>query len=355
VSQEFEHITIFAGAGASCAVDQKKYPTTVGFMKDIDHVFKGNRWLSEVRDKLVSMEKSGVLDVEVLLSELASFETTMRRLCEPNGISAFAFRGNRFAQLLNRSVDTQSTLSFIDEVRSHVDSAKTQIENEVYRIYSREPEVGSLNTNWLPLLRTALKLYKNVEVFTTNYDLVIEHAIADLKLAPEFTIETGRQGLPVGLVDMKYWGQSSSADPTSKRGLLTKLHGSIDWSKAGTSGIRLANPTDVTSTKRDMLLFPGFKGIPTQEPFNVFHRHLAATLRKTELVVVIGFAFRDEHINDIFRENLSNEAQISVVDVVDRKSLPFDSRRSFDCISTGFNDQGVRWITEIIKQRGINI
>ena len=48
------------------------------------------------------------------------------------------------------------------------------------------------------------------------------------------------------------------------------------------------------------LLYPGYKGTPTDEPFITMHNKLFLRLNECDEVHVIGFAFRDPYINSIF-------------------------------------------------------
>lgn len=62
-----------------------------------------------------------------------------------------------------------------------------------------------------------------------------------------------------------------------------------------------------------LLIFPGYKGNPEkggQETFSYPHKSLRDELKEAQHFIVIGFVFRDAHINSILREAMrSNEKQ----------------------------------------------
>ena len=63
---------------------------------------------------------------------------------------------------------------------------------------------------------------------------------------------------------------------------------------------------------RNVVLYPGYKGAADNEPFATFHSHFESCLKKTDIIVFIGFAFRDRHINDILESHFSRR-RIEVV------------------------------------------
>ena len=51
-----------------------------------------------------------------------------------------------------------------------------------------------------------------------------------------------------------------------------------------------------------LILYPGYKEVPDEEPFVKFHEHLRAVVQQANAAIFIGYAFRDRHINTILSE-----------------------------------------------------
>jgi len=79
------------------------------------------------------------------------------------------------------------------------------------------------------------------------------------------------------------------------------------------------------------LLYPGYKGVPSKEPFLSFHQTFIDDLldTSTEGAIFIGFAFRDSFINNIIDFALSMKRQsfrIHCFNPVSVSNCPSDSR-----------------------------
>jgi hypothetical protein len=146
----------------------------------------------------------------------------------------------------------------------------------------------------------------------------------------------------MGTLDTQRWLREP--DATSHNGLLTKLHGSVEWSRdeqAGADGtIYLSDPLFKGSDDRHVILYPGFKGLPDREPFGTFHSYFEKILRTASRMIFIGFAFRDDHINRLLRRLNRPECQIVVLNPDEGLSIPLPS----DCyrhISHPFDATGI--------------
>jgi hypothetical protein len=65
-----------------------------------------------------------------------------------------------------------------------------------------------------------------------------------------------------------------------------------------------------------LIIYPGFKGNPEQDGHSAFrfaHAALRNDLGETSTVLMIGFSFRDPHLNDIFREALKTNQKLLMV------------------------------------------
>ena len=96
-----------------------------------------------------------------------------------------------------------------------------------------------------------------------------------------------------------------------------RLHGSMSWIE---NGDRIVNTRDYSLRARGhaghLIIYPGFKGNPERDGHSAFrfaHTTLRGELGETSVVLVIGFSFRDPHINDIFRDALKTNQNLRVV------------------------------------------
>ena len=96
-----------------------------------------------------------------------------------------------------------------------------------------------------------------------------------------------------------------------------------------------------------MILYPGFKGAPKDEPFLAFHNYLEIRLHRADAAVFVGFAFRDEYVNTIIERALISRPDLPfmVVDPVSRfESLPAGLRRRMKHISQPFDAEAVKHV-----------
>ncbi|WP_216360196.1 SIR2 family protein [Sphingobium yanoikuyae] len=143
----------------------------------------------------------------------------------------------------------------------------------------------------------------SVEVFTTNYDLLIEEAF-ELAKAPYFDGFTG--------------GHAPFFDPVTVAGddlparwsRLWKLHGSLGW--------RVENGVVVRSggTESSELVYPDHLkyDLTQKQPYSaLFERLKRFLLTPDTLLLTIGFSFRDAHINAVLDEALAMNANAALM------------------------------------------
>lgn len=148
-----------------------------------------------------------------------------------------------------------------------------------------------------------------LNVFTTNYDLFNEIALETNNiqystgftntLEPFFNINQ----FNYRLVDERN-RYKDKWQPTTKEANLYKLHGSINWIAKG-SKIISSNTND-----GNVIIYPTIlkHQETTQSPYSELFRELSIQLqRPNSTLVVIGYGFGDDHINNIIFQNLLNE------------------------------------------------
>ena len=148
----------------------------------------------------------------------------------------------------------------------------------------------------------------SVEVFTVNYDILIELAL-EAERVPVFDRFVGSYE-PFFHPDSlrhKEWA------PGENYTRLWKMHGSVTWSKKLVDGrVRIirGNPDD----SGEMIL-PSFQKYDEsrQQPYVAFAERLTRFLELDDaLLIVCGFAFGDQHINNLVFEALDNHPRTHV-------------------------------------------
>tara|TARA_E500000318_G_C3564876_1_gene215230 strand:- start:1976 stop:3013 length:1038 start_codon:yes stop_codon:yes gene_type:complete len=135
-----------------------------------------------------------------------------------------------------------------------------------------------------------------VKIFTTNYDTLLEDALA-LCGVPYWD---GFDGGAVAFRSHRFGAQ----EPTSGfRAHVVKLHGSIDWHVDDESRIwRVRDGDTYPAVDRRVVIYPqATKYIATQKDpfasqFDIFRRQLC--LGGGHVLVTCGYSFGDEHINE---------------------------------------------------------
>jgi hypothetical protein len=152
---------------------------------------------------------------------------------------------------------------------------------------------------------------KPVSIFTINYDTLIEDALA-LNKVPYWD---GFSGGAVAHRTIKY------GDDIPKNGFranLIKMHGSIDWYLCDKGHVwRVRDNDRYPKTERRVLIYPqATKYVATQQdPFSTQFDLFRKTLNSanSNVLVVCGYSFGDDHINNEIEFALSKENNKTVL------------------------------------------
>ncbi|MBX3458535.1 MAG: SIR2 family protein [Planctomycetes bacterium] len=162
---------------------------------------------------------------------------------------------------------------------------------------------------------------ERLEVFTTNYDRLIEHAcdMLGIRILDRFvgTLQPAFRSSRVQ-VDLHYDPPGIRGEPRYLEGVLrlTKLHGSLDWRLANNLVVREALPfgaseahpgIPVDSYKTVMIYPNAAKDVETLSyPYADLFRDFAASLcRPNTTLFVYGYSFGDDHINRVIKDMLT--------------------------------------------------
>jgi hypothetical protein len=155
---------------------------------------------------------------------------------------------------------------------------------------------------------------KPVEIFTLNYDLLIEQAL-EQTLTPHFDGFIG--SVEPHFVAASVDGESDFDGPPASWVRVWKLHGSIGWrlSGEGKNSRIIRVPQKQTSDSEDLLIYPSREKYNSsrRQPYVTYQDRLRRFLLSGEaLLVVAGYSFGDQHINEIIFEGLRTNNRLSV-------------------------------------------
>lgn len=147
-----------------------------------------------------------------------------------------------------------------------------------------------------------------VEIFTVNYDVLIEHAL-EIERIPAFDGFVG---------SYKPFFHSDSlrrleAAPGSNWTRLWKMHGSVTWRRLEEDG-RMRVVRGAPDPTGEMI-YPSFQKYDEsrQQPYSAFTDRFGRFLEQDDaLLVVAGFGFGDEHINNLIFGALENRPRTHV-------------------------------------------
>ena len=151
-----------------------------------------------------------------------------------------------------------------------------------------------------------------IEFFTTNYDTLLEDALA----LNQIEYQDGFSGGGVA-----FWMRRNYEPNDSTRAIVTKLHGSVDWHRHEEGALPLLRVRAGDAYPGEggvVMIYPqSTKYLNVQrDPFSeLFQRFRQVMVRNVDRVLIIcGYSFSDEHINAEIENALGHpRSQLTVV------------------------------------------
>ena len=152
-----------------------------------------------------------------------------------------------------------------------------------------------------------------IELFTTNYDTLIEDALALKAIA----YHDGFRGGAVA-----YWDapiNDGSAEPgDAVRARVTKLHGSIDWARVGDRIVRRRIADSYPEGCTNLLIYPQAlkHDFAQRQPFDTLFQRFRTSLKRPvpQVLFVCGYGFGDDHIDQEIEFALNREdSQLTII------------------------------------------
>ena len=183
-------------------------------------------------------------------------------------------------------------------------------EEPILRIDHHESFIDVLFT----VLRAGRQLrVKPIEFFTTNYDTLIEDALALKAIA----YHDGFRGGAVAYWDATI-NDGSTAPDDVVRASVTKIHGSIDWVRVGERIVRRRIADSYPEGYTDLLIYPQTLkyDLAQREPFDTLFQRFRTSLNRLlpQVLLVCGYGFGDDHVDQEMELALNREdSQLTII------------------------------------------
>jgi len=239
-----------------------------------------------------------VSNVEIILNRLRTY----RELIGDNSEREYAgIKGKENAQKLDS--DICSAISKI--VQKDVDMKTTP-----HIVFSQ----------WLKALSSERE--SPVELFTTNYDLFLERAMEQCAV-PYFdgfvgAVQPFFAPEAVEAINTNYDGQYFPPKGWTR---LWKIHGSINWyiiKSPIDNSERISRICSDYTNSTELVIFPSREKYQQSRklPFIAFQDRLRRFLSQGEcLMIVLGYSYSDQHINDIIIQGLKSNPRLAVLSI----------------------------------------
>ena len=272
-----KNIGFFFGAGTSCALN---IPNIAMLTAGIEKNLKGDHLknFKIVRDNL-----KATLGKDVNIEEILNHIRRIREITNEKGDQDFIKVTGEAAKNLDKEICNQ-IYNIIEEAEGKADLTNPR------KFFA-----------WLNILNHEY----SKEVFTTNYDLIIEKSLEQSQI-PYF------DGF-VGSYEPFFWQESieqtsGKTDMTRNWIRLWKIHGSLSWfwkeDKIDNSQkiIRVGKFDNASTTDKELVIYPSKEKYDSsrKQPFISYFDRLKNFLSSGELLFIFtGFSFSDQHINEI--------------------------------------------------------
>jgi hypothetical protein len=313
----FVQVALFLGAGASKIFEK---PTTSEFKQILlEEVSPKNRQDILNTTLYFLLSHSIHPDIEYTFECVKNFK-------QFSNSEASKFLVNSKGTLVDEPTGLHVT---IHDFLGYMNSCYNYLEQKLFQYYSmREKHIPLISEVYEYIFDFLKGFADEVNIFTTNYDTIIETFCEknayDYK--DGFKYEPSSQSLK--------WNNSVTRQKRLKGKSifirLYKLHGSLTWKVHKFLGVIKSTGRESIDNS-DMILENALiaptkspKDEETKEPFTTLIKEFKNKLMEMDVCIVIGFSFRDDNINEIFREFLNNGKCMITVSPQARKHVYVD-------------------------------
>lgn len=294
--QSFKHVVILAAAGTSLDNGSNKGKTRDGL------------W------------KSGRDTIKQLYKELLPCDNKLRRIANDKDIEAF------LSHILLVEKISEEKASQLKPLRKQLEGI---IRDACHLVLDSS---NAPHKTFLDKITARKASEPRVQLFTTNYDTLFEQAAQEGGYAVidgfSFTsprIFSGRY-FDYDIVQRERTRLKDEESFVSKVFHLYKMHGSLTWERTEQGRVQ-----QVDSTESPLIVYPAsdkYESSYEQPYFEMMSRFQQALRRENTLLIVLGFGFRDKHIQNVILEAVNQNPSFQLVIVnyngngtIDREEL----------------------------------
>jgi hypothetical protein len=298
---------LFLGAGASKAVGLPDlHDLTNKIRKETDDPFKNiERILKQSTDKIKYTDEE--LDLEIFLTILDSLADPLNAIPDLGPFATYLYK-------LLENKEAIDKIKIGKEEARNLKEKSVRYTAEILDVYD-EKKAESLYDELFSISNTLQNEIKNAQgtvvynifdhIATTNYDLVIETYARTAGDNKSIYLENrGFQNIK-GENTAQYLDLQYLRDSATNVNYL-KLHGSLDWWKRDDRKIVISSGKPMFGEKLidQIMIYPIYEKYISREPFYSLYTAFRKNLFKEQIVIVIGYSFRDISINNALLDNL---------------------------------------------------
>ena len=336
-----KNLVFFIGSGCSSGAIELMSKTMSNIIKNEDDVYKKvieflnlksmdylisnlesfKQWLE---GKKGDNDKVKLKEVEKILGSARDVEKTIGEFVEEQSDEVKKFIKENFYKSFS---DIESLLNWLQNGLSFNPSDKKL--KEVIKILKTNfletiPRLNDSKYKDSETLSTYQKFYQSVfnfrgvlsnkvTIVTTNYDLFNEYSLENNRIVYSTGFENNlHRKFDVNLFRSRVVDDTNRYkdvwQPTSKEANLLKIHGSINWTSDEEG--QLIQKDNIDKTDGEIVIYPTMlrHKQTAQAPYSELFREFANILQvPNTTLIVMGYGFPDEHINNIISQNLKNQ------------------------------------------------
>lgn len=298
---------IFFGAGASKPFG---IPTMQEMVVEFEEELKDSNqklfeFYLEIKNKLIEEYGESQIDIEIMLSVINGIAMNLKPSKLGHFIFYYASINNISNEFPSNMVDNAKKLQKL--MHEYITKAcKGTMQEDINITYRKSyvPFFRCINGN--KIQSKNLELVLDWKAYTTNYDNIFEDFWRDIKPPIDHFKKTD------GLAKVSFETEQLPDEHT-----FSKLHGSLDWTmEEDTSKLirKTSTSFNLSTTKGQIMLFPIQQKDLYLQPWFTLLQDLRLGLSKKDTWYVIGYAFNDIFIKNMFEESLkSRNARLIIV------------------------------------------
>ena len=297
-------VSLFLGSGAS---RYSGLPTSGEIIEKTD--FKNNPMYSMILEKCESE------DIEEVLQKVGQ----CKQWIDDGGdiFDGWIHKILQYQQHSNTSPNRNLRLN-LPSLSNTCASMETQVVTLLSKLFSinEEQKIKILNL-YQPFLDFITKINKTIDIFTTNYDSVIEKFVHG-QPSGRYLYEDGFPSEKISEFSLQeLWNSASNGNRVKLN--LYRLHGGLDWYKAMSNVAkretihRNFDLAEVSSDQRVLVPPVLGKNVKDDVLLSPIYDTFAKKFLEYDICIIIGFSFRDKDIAEVVSRRIKNKKKTLLI------------------------------------------